>query len=513
MNSRYRRNNNFLRGLKDYIVPILAIILIIILIFIFWWWDNDKKAKKEASNTNNIASIINFDSEDTEVELVKLSWKKDKITDKSEFYKWEQIIVNNWSISFNIDWAVIFKLSRSGIFDYKKDGTFYLSSWNLWIESSSNFEIKTKFWKVKLPENSIVNISQYDTAFSLYDFTWKSEIENNVWVKTILSIWEEIQISVSDASNQSLDLLLEKKEMSETFKTTDWYIKNWWEEILQKALSEKKSTWTWETIALDRPKLEWNNYIKFDNIEDESNISKSEIDIKWIYNLDFVSNISINNKVAKLNTKTWEFEIKKFPLTYETNDLIVKIYDINWNIIDKKLITIYNQSSNLDAWSSSELIDNTNNLDTNSDDKKSSWAFNVVTFNIDASKIKFSEPSSTWMFTTYDDMVTIRWTTPANTFSKISVNDFVLSSFNWTSWRYHAFKSSGNLNTWTNQYKINYYDNNWKVAYTNYFTIIKLDSSKKNLNKTNNQEENISDTKNNSTKNLDPKEYDEIIVD
>ena len=53
---------------------------------------------------------------------------------------------------------------------------------------------------------------------------------------------------------------------------------------------------------------------------------------------------------------------------------------------------------------------------------------------------------------------------------------FVLKSFDWKNWRYHARTDYGNLANWTNVYEIKYFS--WEtMVYKNYFTIIKKDNS------------------------------------
>lgn len=451
MNIRNRRNP-VQKVLKDYMVPIIWWLLILILLFsLFSWWNEENNEK----DSNETPYIIMFDNENTEAYIEKLSWKKDKITNQAEFYKWEVISVKKWSIEILVDNIAKFRLSSSWILEYKKDWSFKLTSWNLWVESISNFSINTMFWKIKLIDWSIVNISQYDTSLALYDFTGKAEVENNAWINTILSKWEEIEIWTVQASDSEIDLSLLKTKIKDTFKASPWYIKNWWDELLSQVNSNETSTWS---NIIKNNNLSW--LISFENLSDELYVSESSIDIEWSYDSLKVWKITINWTKMNLNSEKSTFDYKWFSVNNSENDLIIKIYDIDESLLKKYVLTVYN--SNISS----------NNSNNNS-------KFKVTTFDIDASQIKFTAPSTTWMYTTTGDEITIKWSTPAWTFASITVNDYKLKSFNWTSWKYHAFTRFNNLDIWTNQYKINYFDDNGKVIYTNYFDIVKKDPNKK----------------------------------
>jgi hypothetical protein len=69
--------------------------------------------------------------------------------------------------------------------------------------------------------------------------------------------------------------------------------------------------------------------------------------------------------------------------------------------------------------------------------------------------------------------ITIRGVTTAEWISKVEVNWFTLWSFNWSTWRYHAFERFETLEEWTNQYKVDYYGADNTIVYTDYYTIVK----------------------------------------
>jgi hypothetical protein len=55
----------------------------------------------------------------------------------------------------------------------------------------------------------------------------------------------------------------------------------------------------------------------------------------------------------------------------------------------------------------------------------------------------------------------------------VEVNGFKLASFNWSTWRYHAFERFETLEAGTNQYRVDYYGVDGNVVYTDYYTIVK----------------------------------------
>ena len=59
-------------------------------------------------------------------------------------------------------------------------------------------------------------------------------------------------------------------------------------------------------------------------------------------------------------------------------------------------------------------------------------------FDVDASLFTFTAPTTWATYTTYEDFVTIRWLVKHEWIDTVTVNDFTLSSFNGSTWRYHA---------------------------------------------------------------------------
>jgi hypothetical protein len=149
---------------------------------------------------------------------------------------------------------------------------------------------------------------------------------------------------------------------------------------------------------------------------------------------------------------------------------VFKVMDDANDVLSKFVYTIYN-----DAWwdSANNTTTTTTEANTTNTTTQATWGwFKVQTYDADGSQFTFTEPTTKDTFTTYDDFITIRWNVLAEWITKVTVNDFALSSFNWGSWRYHAATTNNNLSVWTNIYEIKYYDANNKLVYTNYFTII-----------------------------------------
>jgi len=83
------------------------------------------------------------------------------------------------------------------------------------------------------------------------------------------------------------------------------------------------------------------------------------------------------------------------------------------------------------------------------------------------------EPTKTWKFTTTLSQVTIRGKVLNKNVDKVLVNDYKLQSYNWSTWRYHAFVDQWTLKEWTNNYEIKYLDKDWKTIYKEYYSIYK----------------------------------------
>lgn len=459
-----RRNNNvtnnsnlssiFKKTLKNYFVAIIWLFLIVLLIFNFF----SGSSKNELNNTlkyeNQVPLNISLDSDITEAYIVYPGENKVKLEDSKELYKWETILVKEWSVSINFLSVWDFKLSKLWELTYSEEWDLSLNSWDLFINSNLDLVINMKYAKVMIWKNSTVSISQNEMSSSIYLLAWNVEVRNLIWKSSVLAKWQKISVSRLESSSNELDLSQNKEDIDEFFKASDWFILNNWSFYLSQA-DVVNNTQSGSTVKTNTGNININttnnNLITFDNLVDESYVSSNTINISWKYLKNEITKISLNNIDAVLDKDAKTFSFKNISVSKTENNLIFKIYDDSNDLLQKFIYIVY-----FKTW---ETVSNS--------------TFQVTNYNVDWSQFTFTEPSTSNTFTTNDEFVTIRWQVNAKWISKVSVNDFELSSFNWSTWRYHASITNNNLKEWTNIYNIKYFDTNWKIVYTNNYTIIK----------------------------------------
>lgn len=458
-NENRKKWNNIWKSIKDYAVPLIWLVIILTIAFnMFSWWTNtSNQTDKDISQNENQQWLQISLGNLSDAEIVYPEWKNVKVDDNNKtLYKWEKIIVKEWNAT--IDFPAFWSLNLDKLWDllYDENGTINLNYSSLWVNSNNKMKIKMLFATVYLSENSSVSLKQNEVNSIIYLLNWTAEIENNSWKKTSITKWQKIAISSTDANNIGIDLESMKEPLDADFKSSEWYTKNGWDLYLNtletgtwETINNTGTTsWTWEEVKIN----DW-DFITIDNpTGDEAFSDTQTIEINWTF-LEWVAEITINWINAKLNQETKRFSLKNFNLDKKTNDIIFKVYDENKDILWKYIKTIY-----YNGWV---------------DEKASNSWFEVQNFSIDASDFKFTSPSSDWIYTTYEDAVSIYGVTPKNTVKKVSVNWYTLKTFDWTNWRYHARKDYENLKDWTNVYEIKYYGDNNKLIYTNNFTIIK----------------------------------------
>jgi len=445
--SRIRRNKTA-KTLKDYIVPIIWFVFIIIII-INSTSSSSTSNNNSKTNENSIWIEINTSNNETQAYIIYPGDSKKKIEWNAILYKWEKILVKEWSLEINSTPNAKLILNRLWELKYNNDWVFTLKSSDLWINTKSNFDINMSYATINISENSILSLSQNEVWSTIYLLKWKIEVNNLVWKSTMLTGGQKITVSRKNASDNSIDLSIQKDTIDNFFKSSDWFIKNWWENyLIDKIKKSTDKSWTWK-ISVNNSR----SIISITSFKDEERVTSSTIDIEWNYKNSNVSIITVNGKTTKINTDTKTFSYKNFNLENNINDIIVKVYDTDRNIIWKKVYTLY-------LWK------------TLSNKTSSSW-FKVKTFALDASWFKFTSPSTSWEFTTYATFVTIKWIVPKWLVSKVVVNDYKLNSFNWVSWRYHARTDYNNLKKWTNIYEIKYYKKDGSLLYVNNYIIIK----------------------------------------
>ncbi len=468
--NRRRHGISFQKKIKDYIVPIVWVILVLILIFSIFWWDDQNN---QNNNENQVWLEINLEDEFSEAVIEYAWWNRETYEWESDLYKWEKILVREGRVKIsNVENWVDFNISRLWEILYVDDWLYNHSSWEVWLDTEKPVDVNMNFAKLKVWENSHLSLSQNEVSSTVYLVSWFVEVSNLAWRNTVLTWWEKITISRTDAWDDSIDLSLLKDSLDQFFLRSDWYILNNWSSYLNSG--EEWETWSWETSSWElswtweyAPTLTtngWNRYLSFNNLIDESNVSSSSIDIRWSYNEDIVTDFTVNWVSADLNSQEWTFELTWINTSDRVNDLVFKVYDDSNSIVSKFVYTVY-------------YSDGQSSSNTNSDGW--TWGFDVKTFDADWGDFTFTSPTITNTYNTTDSFVTIRWQVFDERVDRVTVNGYELSSFNWSTWRYHADVNYNNLANGTNIYEIKYFS--WdNLVFTNYYTIIKSESSASN---------------------------------
>lgn len=455
--NRRRTGSKFKKTIRDYIVPIIGgVLVIILLIFLFKWWDEKPKVNSE----NQVWIEASFDSEGAEATIVYTWDRKKDMEEATSIYKWEKIIVKQWSVTIK-DWdSFNFRVNKLWELKYLENGAFEVSSWEVWINTEVPLSINMNFASIKIEAKSHLSLSQNEMWSTVYLVSGFLEVSNLWWKTTVLAPGEKISISRTDASKKDLDMSLLKDNIDQFFIKSDWYILNKWAsyENLWEAWVED-ITWEdeeWKDKTSNKTDTSnKNDYLTFNNLIDSSNVSSSSINITWEYIWEDVTKINVNGKEAVLNTEEKTFKIENVNTSKYENDLVFKVMDDSADVLSKFVYTVYYNSWTSSTWPSSSW-----------------WGYNVQTYDVDGAKFKFTSPTTSNTYTSSESFITIRWQVDQAWISSVTVNGYKLSSFNGTTWRYHASTDNNNLALWTNVYEIKYYS--WEdVVYTNYFTIIK----------------------------------------
>lgn len=473
-------NNNFSKNIKDYIVPIIWWILILFLIWSLFF----KKAPEKIDTENQVWILITKDA-DSKATISYTWWNKKDVEDGAKLFKWEKITVASWRVKINNE-DFSFNLNKLWELKYLEGWDFGFYSGEAWLDTKSAMNLNMNFAKLKISEGSHISLSQNELISTIYVISWKVEVSNLKWRSTILSSMDKLEVSKDDASNEKVDFSIKKEPISESFIKSDWFMLNNWDSYIsintwtteESSTGTTSTTSTWETIKTNESFSWKSKYITFSNLLDESNVSSSSILVSWAYDVEEVSKIELNWKIATLNPQTWTFRIEWISVPNKSNDLVFKVFNKDEDLKEKFVYTVY-----YDSW----VNNNSNNNSSSS--SIDSW-FKVSTFDVDGTKFSFTSPTTSSTYTSYEDFITIRGYVSASWITTVLVNDFKLNSFDWRNWRYHARTDYGNLANWTNVYEIKYFSWN-DLVYKNYFTIIKKSwASQKNIK--NNTEENTS---------------------
>ncbi len=469
MTRRTRRHSNIGNTFKDYLVPIIGWVVLLILLYSFfngWDWSTSSPTNNENKNPTQI-SFVSWDTE----AFIRYSWgnKNEKISESNSFYKGETLIVKEWIVWLQSPDGTNIKLNKIAELKYESDGSYSLYSSDAWFDIQKDTLISMKFASIEANAWSVLSLTQNEAGSTIYVLRWGAKVSNLAGASTLLVKGQKISISRLQAAKDDIDLESQRSNIDSYFKGSDWFLENQWHLILnQNDLSEEAWSWTGTTLGSQ------GTYVAFDSLSDEMSVSQNSLDITGTILSEEVGSITINNAQVAINQSENNFRLDGVKLWQTINDIVVKIYDNNKNTITKKVYTVYTSSRN-----------------TESSVPKNQ---KVTTYDVDATNFWFTAPSNTGKYSTPFGEITIRGFTNAQWISRVEVNGFKLSSFNGSTWRYHAFERFETLEEGTNQYKVDYFWEDGKIVYTDYYTIVKKPAtSPKPKTKDTQEEEIISD--------------------
>nr|MDD3720042.1 hypothetical protein [Candidatus Gracilibacteria bacterium] len=451
------RRSRVKKTLKDYLIPGVGILIIFIIIFSIFSGGNSENTGTGSIN-NQIDSINNLnvtlDDATTEAYIIDEKEKKQVINGSSVLLPSQRVVVKEGTVTIESNDSGTFKLNKMGELSLDQNGGIKLISSDLWLNVSKALNIETIYSKVKISAGSVISISQNEALSTIYVISGSAEVSNLVGQKTLLGNLQKLTISNQDASNKSIDLSINKDNIDDFFKNSEWYVKNNGDSFINNVSSSGSSGASGSVSISDG-----NSIIELDDLRDEGVVSSDKLNITGKYYNDFVSSITLDGNKAKLNTDDKTFSFSSIMLTKKENDLVFKLYDTDNNIISKVVYTIYYNGA-----VSQQTTDYTA--------QPSTTGFEVTNYQVDGSKFIFTAPGES-PYTTTESLVTIRGQVPAGIVNKVVVNGFTLGSFNGTTWRYHADVNNDNLKEGTNVYEIKYYGDGGKLIYTNSYIIIK----------------------------------------
>jgi hypothetical protein len=449
------RNSSLSKTLKDYTVPFIGLLLIVVLVYsVFSWPDKEDTNinNNDSSNLEYSDSQVSLDGKDTVAYITYENWKKVKIEGDISIWKSEKVSVESWTITIDFPLVAKMKLPKNWEFIYKEDGSFYLESSDLWVEAIKNIEISMKYANVSLWLWSVSSLNQNEVESTIYSISWDISVSNLAEISSNLENGSKIVIKSINSTLNDIELDNYKEDIDDYFKLSSWFKSNGWESFfIEKQDLSTNSTWS----LLIKENI--TSLITFDNITDESYVESSSIDLKWRYSPTKVSKILIDRKEALLNKQLGVFSLEWLILNNKTNDLVIKIFDENGNIVWKKVLTLY-----LDKVSSN-VFNTTKTLVWNGLENYTAKPTDFIVY----------EPTKTGKITTTSSRITIRWKVLNKNVKSILVNNYSLKSYNGSTWRYHAFVEQWTLKNWVNTYTIQYLDKDWNIVYKEYYSIFK----------------------------------------
>lgn len=429
---------------KDYIVPVAWVLVLLVIIFSFVLWGGDKNPTDNTEQPVDVPSLNLMIPSTVEAYVIYPNDKKVQLTEISEIFEWERLYVTSWRLtitspSINVNSNTELKFNK--IWDYT------LMAWDVFVKNTNKATYEMWFGDVVLAPGSVAALSQNTISSQVSILKW-------TWVMT-LSSWEVLDINpgqkaVAYSTDSASTATNTVSEIEDYEYEDEWFAYN-----NAKSYTEEDTKTSEEDSQTNKDSLEANaskKLVSFD-IEDESSIESEKALISGDILSNEVSKVTLNEVTADINMTNWTFS-KEISLPLESNDLVYKIYDKDWILLQKGLYTIYN--TNASKWTADK------------------WTIASASDSLETYPIikgfGFSTPNPANIDTTF---YTIRWFVPAWVVDKIVVNDFTLKQFpsGWTTWRYHADETYDLLKKWSNIYKVEYYDKEWKIITTSLYII------------------------------------------
>ena len=471
------RNKPWIKNIKDYMAPIWIFLLILFLVYLAFSGDSNEEPTNETNTEQSGAWVNDLSltiSEWTQAVIINEKDKKSDVWIWSFLSPWETLTVQNGDVWFEIDNIASMVLATNWELQYLPNSKMKLDSASLWVNAMQNIEIETRYLNAKLWSNSIANFEQNEVWSTIYLMEWTAEVSNLAWQTTFLSKWKKIQITSQEASQDDLDLTELKSDFDTYFKLSDWYLKNingkWTSQIntdTQNTGSDEinlndlwttidDSTTTPPNTVTDKSTASTIWLLNFDTIYDEWSVNSASTTITWNFTSTEVGSIYINDIKATINTATKVFSVPSVNTGAKSNDLIIKVLDTSENVIWKYLYTVY-----YSGWAEA-----TGNTNTFSNINTESYPVNDSDFIISTPTIKNG--------VTYLDENPFYGTVKNPNVASVYINWFKLTTFNWSTFRYYAYKRFSTLWEWVNNYEIRYVAADGTVILKKYISFSKL---------------------------------------
>lgn len=439
------------KNLRDYAVPIIGLLFFVFIVFnIFSWGEStEEPSNTDVAETSDSSSkmSLSFDTDETEGFVEYSGWNKDSLAEKVDLYPGEKLLVETGNVTLKNDAGLLMKLNKNGELKYDLDGWYLHSSSDLFVKTTEPMSFSMKFLDLVLSAWAVVSLNQNDIASNVNVLSGEVEVSTFAGKKESLSSWKSVSVTSVETTKEDYDLSEGVDEIWNYFFSETWAQEN---DLMTYLETENTETGTGETDewATDASS---DSLIVIEGITDQQTYGTSEIDVSGSLKDDSITKITFNNQMATINLVWKSFELKWLSIPLRENDVVYKIYDATWNILDKWVYTVY-FTAGAEATTTTETED-----------------FPVTDSN---PQFSFTSPSPN-PYTSNEGFITIRGAATAGAAASVTVNGLKLNSFNGTTWRYHAALEFGTLKNWVNLYKVNYFDASGKVLHTNTFTIIR----------------------------------------